>query len=44
MGSASLGLVGDVFTLVLPIPMVWSLRVSRRQKIGLSIVFLLGGL
>lgn len=32
----------DVVILLLPIPIVWNLKVSRRQKVSLSGVFLLG--
>ncbi|MCJ1476313.1 hypothetical protein MMC13_004979 [Lambiella insularis] len=39
---ATLGLVGDIVILILPLPVVWSLKASRHQKVGLSIIFLLG--
>lgn len=34
----------DVFTLAMPIPMVLRLHLPMRQKIGVSIIFLLGAL
>lgn len=44
LAAASLSLVSDVFILVMPMPMVWALNISRQRKMGLSLVFLLGGL
>ncbi|KAI9846547.1 MAG: hypothetical protein M1838_001243 [Thelocarpon superellum] len=38
-----LTIVTDVYILVLPLPMVWKLRVYRKQKWALSIIFVLGG-
>ncbi|RMY91677.1 hypothetical protein D0862_09680 [Hortaea werneckii] len=32
----------DVLVLVLPLPGIWGLRLPRRQKVGLVVVFLLG--
>lgn len=34
----------DVVMLVLPLPVVWGLNVSRNQKLALSFVFLLGSM
>lgn len=42
MGSISL--VEDVIILCLPIPVVWNLQITFRQKIAVTIVFSLGGL
>ena len=37
-------IVIDVAMLALPMPMVWNLKASRPQKIGLTVVFLAGSL
>ena len=37
-------MVIDVFILILPMPMVWKLQVSRPQKLVLSGIFALGAL
>lgn len=34
----------DIWILVLPLSIIWTLRVSGRRKIGLSAIFLLGSL
>ena len=34
----------DFWILVLPLSIVWTLQLSARRKVGLSVVFLLGGL
>ena len=44
LAVASLSLVSDIFILVMPMPMVWALNLSRQRKMGLSLIFLLGGL
>ena len=40
----SIALVEDVIILCLPIPVFWRLQINSRQKIGLTLVFSLGGL
>ncbi|KAI9929526.1 hypothetical protein MW887_000999 [Aspergillus wentii] len=40
----SIALVEDVIVLCLPIPVVWKLQITSRQKIAITIVFSLGGL
>ena len=40
---AVLSLVSDVVILLMPIPVVWALQTSKQRKVGLSVVFLLGG-
>ena len=37
-------LIHDVLMLLLPVPVVWDLRIGWRQKLALSSVFLLGSL
>lgn len=40
--TTSLNIVLDFCVLLLPLPKIWTLRLPRRQKIGLLLVFLLG--
>lgn len=42
IGTGVSNLVTDIMVLCLPMPMVWSLRTNRAQKISLTGVFLLG--
>jgi hypothetical protein len=44
LATATLGLIGDVIVLIQPIPIVWRLKVDRGRRIGIILVFLLGGL
>ena len=37
-------IITDIVMLVLPMPMIWQLRLSRSQKIGLTGVFLTGSM
>lgn len=43
-GFAISSLVTDIAILALPMPLIWQLHLSRGQKIGLTILFTLGGL
>lgn len=43
-GNGIVNLLIDVMILCLPMPLVWRLKIERRQKITLSALFLLGGL
>ena len=38
------GVITDAIILVLPMPVVWKLQMSLRRKIGITLIFLLGGL
>ena len=40
---AALNTLTDVIVLLLPLNVVWNLTITRAKKIGLSIVFLIGG-
>jgi hypothetical protein len=40
----SIALIEDVIILCLPIPIVWRLQITFRQKLALTVVFSLGGL
>ncbi len=44
ISSSAINVALDFWILVLPISIVWTLQVSRRRKVGLSAIFLLGGL
>ena len=35
-------IVTDVVMLILPMPVIWRLKISRAQKAGLTVTFLLG--
>ena len=39
-----MNLASDVFILLMPIPILWNLKTSKERKVGLIVVFLLGGL
>ncbi|KAI9850536.1 MAG: hypothetical protein M1838_005545 [Thelocarpon superellum] len=43
VAEAGLTIFTDLAILILPMPQVWRLKVSIKQKIGLSCIFLLGG-
>ena len=42
--GSSVQFLTDLAVLVIPLPVVWSLNIGVAKKIGLSFVFLLGGL
>jgi hypothetical protein len=42
--NAALSLVGDIFILGLPIPMIFQLQINMRRKIALAGIFMLGSL
>jgi hypothetical protein len=42
ISNASLNLVSDIIVLALPHKVIWNLRMSRRKKIGVSLVFAIG--
>jgi hypothetical protein len=42
--SGGINIATDVFILLLPMPLLWKLKTSTSQKIGLTMIFLLGGL
>lgn len=37
-------LVVDIFVVALPLPLIWGLKITRAEKVGVSAMFLLGGL
>ena len=44
VASSVFNVIIDFWILVLPISIVWTLQLSGRRKVGLSVIFLLGGL
>ncbi|OIW26036.1 hypothetical protein CONLIGDRAFT_684574 [Coniochaeta ligniaria NRRL 30616] len=40
--NGGLSLLGDIMVLALPIPVVWSLKINLRKKVGIMGIFLLG--
>lgn len=42
--NGGLSLLGDVAILVLPMPMIWRLKINLRRRIGIISIFLLGAL
>lgn len=44
IAQGSLNLFSDVVVFLMPIPLVWRLQLPRHRKVGLVLVFLLGGL
>jgi hypothetical protein len=36
-------MITDISILLLPLPLIWKLHLSRRQKIQLTVLFTLGG-
>ncbi|OJJ65461.1 hypothetical protein ASPBRDRAFT_190085 [Aspergillus brasiliensis CBS 101740] len=43
-GFAVSSLLTDVAILILPIPLIWQLHLSKGQKVALTVIFMLGGL
>ena len=41
--TGAINMVTDAIVLGLPLPVVWTLKISRNRKIGLSFAFALGG-
>ena len=44
LAYGSMNFISDLFIFVLPLPMVWRLQLSRRGKIGVTIVFMGGAM
>ena len=42
VSSGVINMVGDIIVLTLPIKRVWSLNISKGQKLGISTLFLMG--
>ena len=43
-GYVSLNIISDLLIFVLPLPMVWRLQLSPRDKLGVSVIFVIGSL
>lgn len=44
IAQGSLNFASDVFVVLMPIPLLWNLRLPMARRVGLVVVFLLGGL
>lgn len=44
VSSAAINILTDVSILILPIPIVWHLQITKSQKLAVSGIFLMGGL
>lgn len=44
LAYGSMNFISDLFIFVLPMPMVWRLRLSRKGKLGVTLVFMGGGM
>lgn len=44
IATAAVNIFTDVAVLVLPMPMVWKMKIEKAQKLAVSGIFLLGGL
>lgn len=42
LAYGSMNISSDLFILLLPLPMIWNLKLSRREKIGVSLIFMSG--
>ena len=42
--AACLGIIIDVIILLIPLPLVWRLQTTRRRRIALTVIFVVGGL
>ena len=42
LANAVISLMIDIWILLIPIPTVWRLRIPTRQKIALSVIFMIG--
>lgn len=40
--NGGLSLLGDISILILPVPMMWRLKMNTRRKIGICGIFMLG--
>ncbi len=44
LAFGSMNFLSDLFIFVLPMPMVWRLRLSRKDRLGVMLVFMGGGM
>ena len=43
-GYGSLNFITDLLIFILPLPMVWRLQLSSRDKVGISVIFMIGSM
>ena len=43
MAAAVLGLCSDIVLVIMPMPILWKLKLSTKKKLGVGVVFFLGG-
>ena len=44
MGQASVNMITDVLLMVMPIPMIWQLKLPTASRVGLVAIFAVGSL
>ncbi|KAL8669400.1 MAG: hypothetical protein Q9168_006012 [Polycauliona sp. 1 TL-2023] len=44
LAYGSMNIISDLLIFILPIPLVWKLKLSRRGKVGVSIIFMSGAI
>ena len=44
LAYGSMNFISDFFIFILPMPMVWRLRLSQKGKLGVMVVFMGGGM
>lgn len=42
LAYGSLNFICDLFIIVLPLPMIWRLQLSRKEKLGVTLIFMSG--
>ena len=40
----SMNCISDLFIFVLPLPMIWQLKLSRKEKLGVTLIFMSGAM
>ena len=44
LAYGSMNVISDFLIFILPLPMVWRLKLSRKEKVGVSLVFMSGAM
>ena len=44
LAYGSMNISSDLFIFILPLPMTWRLKLSRTEKIGVSLIFMSGAM
>lgn len=42
LAYGSMNFISDIFIIVLPLPIVWRLQLSRKEKLGVTLIFMSG--